>query len=244
MDEAFVRTAMVLGPSAVETLRGKRVAVFGVGGVGGNCAEALARSGIGTLDLIDHDEVAESNLNRQVFAVRSAVGKKKVDAAEERIHDICPDTAVNTFPIFYLPETRDQLDFTVYDYIVDAIDTVTAKLDIIERAKECGVPVISSMGCGNRVDPSQLKIMDIYETKGDPLAKVMRRELRKRGISKLTVCTSLEPPLKPLFAGTEEELQSRRSIPGSTAFVPPAAGILIASHVVRSLILFDPDSRH
>lgn len=243
MDEAFVRTAMVLGPSAVETLRTRRVAVFGVGGVGGNCAEALARSGIGTLDLIDHDEVAASNLNRQVFAVRSAVGKKKVEAAKERIHDICPDTTVNTFPIFYLPETRDQLDFTVYDYIVDAIDTVTAKLDIIERANECGVPVISSMGCGNRVDPSQLKIVDIYETKGDPLAKVMRRELRKRGIPKLTVCTSLEPPLKPLFAGTEEELKSRRSIPGSTAFVPPAAGILIASYVVRSLISFDPDNR-
>ena len=243
MEEAFVRTAMVLGPSAVEALRTKRVAVFGVGGVGGNCAEALARSGIGTLDLIDHDEVAESNINRQVFAVHSTVGKRKVDAAKERIHDICPSTTVNTFPIFYLPETRAQIDFSAYDYIVDAIDTVTAKLDIIGRAAECGIPLISSMGCGNRVDPSQLRIMDIYETSGDPLAKVMRRELRKRGIGSLTVCTSLEPPLRPLFAGTEEEMKTRRSIPGSTAFVPPAAGIMIASHVVRALISFDPGNR-
>ena len=243
MEEAFVRTAMVLGPSAVETLRAKRVAVFGVGGVGGNCAEALARSGIGTLDLIDHDEVAESNLNRQVFAVRSAIGKRKVDAAKERIQDICPETVVNTYPIFYLPETRSQIEFSAYDYIIDAIDTVTAKLDIIERAAECNVPLISSMGCGNRVDPSRLRIMDVYETSGDPLAKVMRRELRKRGIDHLTVCTSLEPPLRPLFAGSEEELKNRRSIPGSTAFVPPAAGILIASYVVRELISFDPANR-
>lgn len=243
MDETFIRTARVIGPQAVETLRGKRVAVFGIGGVGGNCAEALARSGVGTLDLIDHDEVCVSNLNRQVFAVRSAVGRKKVDAARERLADICPDTRINTFPIFYLPENRDLLDFHNYDFIVDAIDTVTAKLDIIERAAECGVPVISSMGCGNRIDPSKLRITDIYETSGDPLAKVMRRELRKRGIRKLAVCCSSEPPLTPVYDLPEEGESKRRSIPGSTAFVPPAAGILIASYVVRQLISFDPDKR-
>lgn len=243
MDEKFVRTAMVLGPSAVENLRTKRVAVFGIGGVGGNCAEALARSGVGTLDLIDSDDVCESNLNRQVFALHSTIGMKKTDAAKQRIMDISPETAVNTYPVFYLPETADTIDFSVYDYIVDAIDTVTAKLDIIERAGRCGVPVISSMGCGNRVDPSMLRIMDIYDTKGDPLAKVMRREMRKRGIKKLPVCCSLETPLKPLFPGSEEELKTRRSIPGSTAFVPPAAGIMIASYVVRKLISFDPEHR-
>ena len=243
MDERFVRTAMVLGPSAVENLRTKRVAVFGIGGVGGNCAEALARSGVGTLDLIDSDDVCESNLNRQVFALHSTVGMKKTDAAKQRIMDISPETAVNTYPVFYLPETADTIDFSVYDYIIDAIDTVTAKLDIIERAGRCGVPVISSMGCGNRVDPSMLRIMDIYDTKGDPLAKVMRRELRKRGIKKLPVCCSLETPLKPLFPGSEEELKTLRSIPGSTAFVPPAAGIMIASYVVRKLISFDPEHR-
>ena len=243
MDEKFVRTAMVLGPSAVENLRTKRVAVFGIGGVGGNCTEALARSGVGTLDLIDSDDVCESNLNRQVFALHSTVGMKKTDAAKQRIMDISPETAVNTYPVFYLPETADTIDFSVYDYIIDAIDTVTAKLDIIERAGRCGVPVISSMGCGNRVDPSMLRIMDIYDTKGDPLAKVMRRELRKRGIKKLPVCCSLETPLKPLFPGSEEELKTRRSIPGSTAFVPPAAGIMIASYVVRKLISFDPEHR-
>ena len=243
MDKTFVRTARVIGENAVETLRGCRVAVFGIGGVGGNCAEALARSGIGTLDLIDHDEVCVSNLNRQVFAVRSAVGRKKVDAARERLADISSDIRINTWPIFYLPETRDMIDFRVYDYIVDAIDTVTAKLDIIERAAECGVPVISAMGCGNRVDPSKLQIMDIYETSGDPLAKVMRRELRKRGIRRLTVCCSLEPPLSPVFELPEEGESKRRGIPGSTAFVPPAAGILMASYVVRQLISFDPENR-
>ena len=243
MNEKFVRTAMVLGPSAVENLRTKRVAVFGIGGVGGNCTEALARSGVGTLDLIDSDDVCESNLNRQVFALHSTIGMKKTDAAKQRIMDISPETAVNTYPVFYLPETADTIDYSVYDYIVDAIDTVTAKLDIIERAGRCGVPVISSMGCGNRVDPSMLRIMDIYDTKGDPLAKVMRRELRKRGIKKLPVCCSLETPLKPLFPGSEEELKTRRSIPGSTAFVPPAAGIMIASYVVRKLISFDPEHR-
>ena len=243
MDEKFVRTAMVLGPSAVENLRTKRVAVFGIGGVGGNCAEALARSGVGTLDLIDSDDVCESNLNRQVFALHSTVGMKKTDAAKQRIMDISPETAVNTYPVFYLPETADTIDFSVYDYIVDAIDTVTAKLDIIERAGRCGVPVISSMGCGNRTDPSKLKICDVYETSGDPLAKVMRRELRKRGIRRLTVCCSEEAPAVPLNYAEADADQHRRSIPGSTAFVPPAAGILIASYVIRQLVQYDPADR-
>ncbi|MBO7703205.1 MAG: tRNA threonylcarbamoyladenosine dehydratase [Solobacterium sp.] len=241
MNEALIRTERIMGTAAMERLRGARIAVFGVGGVGGNCAEALARSGVGTLDLIDNDEVCRSNLNRQVFALQSTIGMKKVDAAKQRLEDISKEITVHTYPLFYLPKTRDAIDFTAFDYIVDAIDTVTAKIDIIEQAMKYGVPIISSMGTGNRVDPSRLVIKDLYETKGDPLARIMRHELRKRGIQKLTVCCSEEDPIKPLEFGEEET--ARRSVPGSTAFVPPAAGILIASYVVRELTQFDPDNR-
>ncbi len=234
MKEALIRTESVIGSNALKKLRESRVAVFGLGGVGGNCVEALARSGIGTLDLIDNDEVVWSNLNRQIFATQHTIGMKKTDAAKQRILDISPDTTVNLYPFFYLPDRRDEIPFEQFDYIVDAIDTVTAKLDIILRAKECDIPIICSMGTGNRLDPSKLEIKDIYGTYGDPLAKVMRRELRKRGVDKLMVCASGEEPVKPLEMG--EEKGERRSIPGSTAFVPSAAGILIASYVVRNLI--------
>lgn len=243
MSEAFIRTARVMGSRAMEKIRASRIAVFGVGGVGGNCAEALARSGVGALDLIDNDSVAVSNLNRQVFAVYSTVGMRKVEAAKLRLLDINPDLKINPVDLFYLPEESGKIDFSEFDYIVDAIDTVTAKLDIIERAIRCGTPVISSMGCGNRTDPSKLKICDVYETSGDPLAKVMRRELRKRGIRRLTVCCSEEAPAVPLNYAEADADQHRRSIPGSTAFVPPAAGILIASYVIRQLVQYDPADR-
>ena len=236
MSREFVRTEKVLGPEAMRVIRSSKILLFGVGGVGGNCAEALARCGIGKLTLVDHDDVAVSNINRQVFALHSTVGMKKTEAARQRIKDISPDTEVICCPVFYLPGQCDEINFSEYDYIIDAIDTVTAKLDIIEQAAKCGVPVISAMGCGNRTDPSKLCIRDLFETKGDPLAKVMRRELRKRGITKLTVCCSDEPPIKPLITEEEETLPAgKRAIPGSTAFVPPAAGILIASYVIRQL---------
>lgn len=234
MSDALIRTQSVIGEAALAKLKASRVAVFGLGGVGGNCVEALARSGIGTLDLIDNDEVAESNLNRQLFATVTTVGMKKTDAAEQRIREIAPDVTVNLYPFFYLPDRSGDIPFEQFDYIVDAIDTVTAKLDLIVRAGECGVPIISSMGTGNRMDPSRLSIRDIYGTSGDPLAKVMRRELRKRGVGHLTVCASDEEPVKPIETGEEKGV--RRSIPGSTAFVPASAGILIASYVVRDLI--------
>lgn len=234
MKEQYIRTERVIGTEALVKLHHARVAVFGLGGVGGNCVEALARAGIGTFDLIDDDEVVPSNLNRQAFALHSTIGMKKTDAARQRILDIDPDAVVHLYPMFYLPETADQIPFAEFDYIVDAIDTVTAKLDIIERAQTLGIPIISSMGTGNRLDPSRLSIKDVYETSGDPLARIMRHELRKRGIRSLTVCTSSELPVKPLES-TEEPKGSRRSVPGSTSFVPPAAGILIASHVVKEI---------
>ena len=242
MSGEFIRTERVIGHEAMETLRHARIAVFGLGGVGGNAAEALARCGVGTLDLIDNDEVVLSNINRQAFALHSTVGMKKTDAAKARIHDISPDTVVNLYPIFYLPETRDQIPFREFDYIIDAIDTVTAKLDLIEQAIHYDVPIISSMGTGNRMDPSKLSIKDVYETSGDPLARIMRHELRKRGVKKLTVCTSSELPVVPLES-EEAPSGTRRSVPGSTSFVPPAAGILIASYVVRQLTGFQEGRR-
>lgn len=220
----------------MERLRGARVAVFGLGGVGGNAAEALARSGVGALDLIDHDEVSLTNLNRQVFALRSTVGMKKTDAAEQRLLAIDPGIVIRKYPVFYLPETRSIFPFAEWDYIVDAIDTVSAKIDIILAARECGVPVISAMGCGNRLDPSKLCCMDLAETKNDPLARVMRRELRRRGVRHLQVVCSTELPCRAKAASEEPLPQGKHAIPGSSAFVPPAAGILIASHVVRDLI--------
>lgn len=236
MTNQYTRFQMLIGNEAFLNLRNKRVAIFGVGGVGGYVVEALARSGVGTLDLIDHDDVSLTNLNRQIYALHSTVGKLKCDVAKERIHDIDPYIQVNCYPVFYLPEKRSDFPFREWDFIVDAIDTVSAKIDIIKAAREENIPIISSMGCGNRLDPSKLVYTDLFKTKNDPLAKVMRRELRKLGIKKLPVVYSEELPIRAKEESTEEVPEGKRSIPGSSAFVPPAAGLLIASKVVEKLL--------
>ena len=235
-DEKFIRTERLLGNAAMERLKRARVAVFGVGGVGGYVVEALARSGIGAMDLCDKDEVDVTNLNRQIIALTDTVGRPKVEVAAERIHKINPDCWVRLHQVFYLPETADQFDFSQYDYVVDAVDTVTAKLSLIQRAKEAGVPVISSMGAGNKLDPTAFRVADIYETSVCPLAKVMRRECRKRGIEKLKVVYSKEEALVPEKGVAEDP--SRRSTPGSVAFVPSVAGLIIAGEVVKDLVGF------
>ncbi len=217
-----------------------RVAVFGIGGVGGYVVEALARSGIGALDLIDDDRVCITNINRQILADDTSVGKYKVDVAEKRVHDINPDCEVRTYKTFFLPETSDQFDFTAYDYVVDAIDTVTGKLAIIEKAKKESVPVISSMGAGNKVNASMFEVADIYQTTVCPLAKVMRHECRKRGIDSLKVVYSKEKPVRPLEDGsylkdTDGKHTGRRSVPGSTAFAPSVAGLIMAGEVINDL---------
>ena len=222
----FSRTERLLGAEAMRQLAESRVAVFGVGGVGGYVVEALVRSGVGALDLVDSDTVCLSNLNRQIIATEQTLGQYKVDAARERAAQIHPACRVRTYRMFYLPETADRFDFSVYDYVVDAVDTVTAKLSIIERAKAAGVPVISSMGAGNKLDPSAFRAADLYETSVCPLARVMRRECRKRGITSLKVVYSTEQPITP---------QGDARTPGSTAFVPSAAGLLIAAEVVKDL---------
>jgi len=237
MPEQFSRTRMIYGEEALEKLAASRVAVFGLGGVGGYVVEALARSGIGALDLIDNDRVSLSNLNRQILATVSTIGMYKTDAARERVVQINPDCIVSTYQTFYLPQTQDQFDFRKYDYVVDAIDTVTGKLAIIENAKKAGVPVISSMGTGNKKDPGALEVADLYETSVCPLAKVMRRECRRRGIDSVKVVYSREEPVHPMEEYLQEqEKQSRRAVPGSTAFVPAAAGLLIAGQVVNDLV--------
>lgn len=218
-------------------LAASRVAVFGVGGVGGHVVEALARSGVGALDLIDNDRVAPSNINRQIVAVHSTIGMLKVEAAELRVRDIAPDCKVRTYPTFFMPETADEFDFTQYDYVVDAIDTVTGKIEIIMRAKAAGVPVISSMGAGNKVDPTAFEVADIYKTSVCPLARVMRREMKKRGVKSLKVVYSKEEALTPI-AGLCEDSGSRRSTPGSNAFVPSVAGLIIAGEVIKELTAF------
>ncbi len=235
--ESLIRTGMLIGEEALEKLAASRVAVFGVGGVGGYVTEALARSGVGALDLIDHDTVAESNLNRQIIALRSTIGRYKVDVMKERIADIHPDCTVRTHNIFYLPETEAQFDFTEYDYVVDAIDTVVGKLSLIEHAQAASTPIISAMGAGNKLDPTGFKVADIYKTNGCPLARVMRRECKARGVKSLKVVYSEEKPLQPRqIAEPAEELHGRRSTPGSIAFVPAAAGLVIAGEVIRDLI--------
>ena len=238
MNSQFTRTQRLLGRSSMEILAGSRIAVFGIGGVGGYVVEALARSGVGALDLIDPDKVALSNLNRQIIALRSTIGRYKTDVMRERILDINPDVTVRTYQCFYLPEEADRFDFASYDYVVDAVDTVTAKIDIILQSQRAGVPVISSMGAGNKLDPTAFVVSDIYETDVDPLARVMRRELRKRGVQKLKVVYSREKALTPFPDHSKEEgsvIAAKREVPGSTAFVPSAAGLIIASRIVRDL---------
>ena len=226
MQEAFERTALLLGEEKLEKLAGSRVAVFGVGGVGGYVVEALARGGIGALDLIDNDVICLSNLNRQIIALHSTIGMAKVDAAAQRIADINPECTVRRHKCFYLPQNRAEFDFASYDYVVDAIDTVTAKIDLILAAKEAGVPVISAMGCGNKLDPTRFEVADLSETTMDPLARVMRRELKKRGVLHVKVVYSKEPAIRPREEGRT---------PGSVSFVPSAAGLVIAGEVIRDL---------
>lgn len=231
----FARTELLLGREAMDKLKKSRVAVFGIGGVGGYVCEALARSGVGALDLIDHDRVSLSNLNRQIIATHKTLGQYKVDAMKERIYDINPRTVVRVYDCFFLPENTEKFPFEEYDYVVDAVDTVTAKIALVMRAKEKGVPIISSMGAGNKLDAGQFKVADIYQTKVCPLAKVMRRELKKRGVEKLKVVYSEEIPIEPKEVHVQQS-QERRSTPGSVAFVPSVAGLIIASEVVKDLV--------
>ena len=235
MQEQFLRTAMLLGEEALARLQKARVAVFGIGGVGGYTVEALARSGIGHLDLIDSDTVGLSNINRQLLATHSTVGMPKVEAAKRRILDINPQAEVTTWPIFYLPDTADRFDFTQYDYIVDAIDTVTGKLALVERATACGTPIICCMGTGNKLDASAFEVADISKTSMCPLARIMRKELSKRGIKHLKVVYSKEEALTP--TGWEEEAAAlgKRQIPGSVSFVPGAAGLILAGEVIKDI---------
>lgn len=235
MQEQFLRTAMLLGEEAVERLKNARVAVFGIGGVGGYTVEALARAGIGRIDLIDNDEVSRSNINRQLLATHSTVGMPKVEAARIRILDINPDCVVRTHQVFYTPETADRFDFREYDYIVDAIDTVTGKLALVERANEAGTPIICCMGTGNKLDASAFQVADISKTSMCPLARIMRKELGKRGIKHLKVVYSQEEALTP--TGWEEEAAAlgKRQIPGSVAFVPGTAGLILAGEVVKDI---------
>ena len=233
--DIFSRTELIFGKEAMDILRLSRVAVFGTGGVGGYAAEALARSGIGVLDLIDNDTVSITNINRQIIALHSTVGKYKVDVMKERILDINPECKVNTYKTFFMPDTSHLFDFSQYDYVIDAIDTVTGKIEIIMQAKKADTPVISSMGAGNKTDPSAFEVADIYKTEMCPLAKVMRHEMKKRNVKHLKVVYSKEKPVTPKGI-TDEKVVGRRSIPGSNAFVPSVAGLVIAGEVIKDLI--------
>ena len=233
MREQFSRTALLIGEPALKRLARARVAVFGVGGVGGYVCEALARGGVGAFDLTDKDTVSVSNINRQIIALNSTVGRLKTEVMRERIMDINPEAEVRVHSCFFLPENADSFPFSEYDYIVDAVDTVTAKLALAEKAREYDVPIISCMGAGNKLDPTAFRIADISKTKVCPLARVMRRELKKRGIERMKVLYSEEEPVKARGMGEEE---GRRSVPGSISFVPSAAGLIIAGEVIRDLI--------
>ncbi len=248
MQNQFIRTEMLLGSDNMEKLKNSHVIVFGIGGVGGYVVEALARSGVGTLTLVDNDVVAESNINRQIIATVKTIGRAKVEAAKERVLEINPEAVVNTLQMFYLPETAGQFDFTRYDYVVDAIDTVSGKIALVLEAKKCGVPIISSMGAGNKLEPSAFEVADIYKTSVCPLAKVMRHELKKRGVRDLKVVYSREEPLTPQKEWTDtshedgsgaENAAGKRRTPGSVAFVPSVAGLIIAGEVVKDLTHFD-----
>lgn len=245
----FSRTELLFGREAMDKLQNSRVAVFGIGGVGGYVCEALVRSGVYHFDLIDDDQVCLTNLNRQIIATRKTVGQYKVDVMRERILEINPDADVSVHKCFFLPENADNFPFEEYDYVVDAVDTVTAKIELVMKAQEKGVPIISSMGAGNKLDPSAFKVADIYKTRVDPLARVMRREMKKRGVKKLKVVYSEEDPKRPIEdmavscrnhcicpPGAQHKCTERRDIPGSTAFVPSVAGLIIAGEVIKDLI--------
>lgn len=232
--EKFSRSELLLGHNAVQRLKNSKVAVFGVGGVGGYAAEALARCGIGRIDLFDKDTVSESNINRQVIALRSTVGQPKVQVMRSRILDINPNAIVNAHEVFYMPDNADDYDFGIYDYIIDAVDTVTAKIEIIVRANNCGIPVISSMGTGNKLDPTAFEVSDLYKTSVCPLARVMRRELKLRNVDSLKVVYSKETVIKPKTS--TKDICSGKAIPGSVSFVPSVAGLIIAGEVIKDLI--------
>ena len=236
MINEFSRTELLLGADGMEKLRKARVAVFGIGGVGGYAVEALARSGIGALDLIDNDVISLTNINRQIIALHSTVGLPKAQVAAERVKDINPACRVGAIKTFFTPDTADQFDFTQYDYVIDAIDTVTGKIALVLAAQKAGTPIISSMGTGNKLDPTAFKVTDLYSTSFCPLARIMRKELRKRGVERLKVVYSEEEALTP-EGETEELPQGRRSIPGSVAFVPSAAGMILAGEVIRDIVL-------
>lgn len=244
----FSRTELLFGNEAMKKLENSRVAVFGVGGVGGYTVEALARSGVGTIDIIDDDKVCLTNINRQIIALTSTIGKYKVDVAEERIKDINPKITVNKYKMFFTPETSGEFDFSQYDYVVDAIDTVTGKIELVMKANETKTPIICSMGAGNKLDPTAFEVADIYKTSVCPLARVMRTELRKRGVKKLKVVYSKEKPITPIEnmsiscrahcvcpPGAARKCTERRQIPGSTAFVPSVVGLIIAGEVIKDL---------
>lgn len=248
MLDQFSRTQLLLGNDGINRLKASKVAVFGIGGVGGYAVEALVRSGIEAFDLIDDDKVCLTNLNRQIIATRKTVGQYKVEVMRDRILDINPKAQVEIYKCFYLPETASEFDFSSYSYIIDAVDTVTAKIELIMRAREAGVPIISSMGAGNKLDPTQFEVTDIYKTEICPLARVMRRELKKRGVEKLKVVYSKEKPTRPLEdmsiscrkncicpPGAERKCTDRRDIPGSVAFVPSVAGLIIAGEVIKDI---------
>ena len=230
------RTRLLLGDEGMEKLKKARVAVFGVGGVGGYAVEALARSGVGALDLIDDDVVAPSNLNRQIIALQSTVGKPKVEVAAARIADINPDCIVRTYRTFYTPDTAGRFDFSLYDYVIDAIDTVTGKIALVMQAQAAGTPIISSMGAGNKLDPSAFEVADIYKTSVCPLARVMRRELKKRGVKRLKVVYSREEALTPTGEAEQDAVHKKRATPGSVAFVPAVAGLILAGEVVKDIV--------
>ena len=247
----YARTELIFGKEAMEALWNARVAVFGIGGVGGYTVEALARSGVGALDLIDDDKICLTNINRQIYATRKTVGQYKTDVAAARIAEIDPNIKVTTHKTFYTPETADQFDFTAYDYIVDAIDTVTGKLELVMNAKAANTPIICSMGAGNKVDPTAFEVTDIYKTSVCPLAKIMRYELRKRGVKSLKVVYSKEQPIKPVDdmaiscktncicpPGTARKCTKRRQVPGSNAFVPSVVGLIIAGEVIKDITGF------
>ena len=237
MKEKFDRTKRLLGANAMEKLEMSRVAVFGIGGVGGHAVDALVRSGVGAIDIIDSDDIAVSNINRQLIATTKTVGQKKVKAMKEHLLEINPELKIVEWDCFFLPETKDMFDFSQYDYVIDAVDTVTAKIALVEACLEAGVPIISSMGAGNKLDGSAFEVADIYKTSVCPLAKVMRRELKKRGIKHLKVVYSKEIPLEPIEDENfvSDEKRQRRATPGSIAFVPSVAGLILAGEVVKDL---------
>lgn len=237
MSDQFTRTAILIGRDNIEKLQRCRVAIFGLGGVGGHCAEALCRTGIGTLDLFDGDVVDVTNINRQIIATHKTIGHEKVDVMRERLLEINPDAKINTRKLFYLPETSGEIDLTVYDYVIDAIDTMAAKLDLICRADALKIPLISAMGAANKLDAAAFEVADIYKTSVCPMARIVRQELRKRGVKSLKVVYSKEPPSTPLENLPAPIGSSRRSIPASNAFVPPVAGLIMAGEVVQDLIL-------